>query len=311
MARAVTPDDQLRKLADRQNGYFTWDQARGCGLSKNQIANRVAGHGWVKVLPRVYRQPGAPETVRTKLTAIQLWMGDDGHFTGRTAAFLFGLQGIDSPKPITIARYAGGHPGGVRLKRLRPDDRPATRWVQGCRVAGLERVLLDLAASESPTIAGQALDDALRRRLTTLDRLWEMVGEEQRGRKGVSALRQLLRGRDDRDATVRSEFETRMLRILRRIEADFIPNFRVEVASQTFFLDFYIPSARLGIECHSMGWHGPERHRADAQRHRLLVSTGLQVLYFTWDEVVLNPRQVELELRQAIAARQLLLATPP
>ncbi len=98
-----------------------------------------------------------------------------------------------------------------------------------------------------------------------------------------------------------------MLRILRRIGESFIPDHKVEAGGRKFFLDFYIPSAAIGIECHSMKWHGPSRHNNDARRGRFLASLGIELLYFTFDDLTVRPHEVESELKSAIKRRQLRL----
>lgn len=307
----MTPDERVQQLASRQASHVTWAQAMDCGLTAHQVGYRVKTRGWTAVLPRVYRLPGAPDPIQGRLWAVQLWMGDDGFFTGRTAAFLLGVQGLDSPAPISVARSSGTRIPGVQIRRLKTGERPRTRWRNGLRIASVERTMLDLCITEPASIVGEALDDVLRRRLTTIARLREALERDGgRGRKGSSVLRRELERRDERDGEVRSVFETKMLRILRRAGVDLVPNFRVDVSGQTFFIDFYIPSARLGIECHSMGWHGPSRHDRDARRHRLLVEVaGIELLYYTWDDVVSRPEEVEREIRRAVQRRQLRLST--
>lgn len=244
--------------------------------------------------------------------AVQLWMGHDGFFWGPTAGFLFGLDGIEKPERIEVARFSGADHPSLEVRRISREDAPRLRWHRCFRTSSVERILLDVAAALPIRAAGRALDDALRRRLTTLDRLKRSLVEEGgRGRAGSKALRRLVEGRDLNDVKVRSVFETRMLRILKRIGAFSVEaNHPVDAEGERYFLDFFIPAARLGIECHSFRWH-VGKHNQDARRDRRIRATGIELLYFTWDDVVLDARTVEREIRDAIDRRmgQLFRAT--
>jgi hypothetical protein len=251
--------------------------------------------------------PGIPDTYEGRLVAAKLWMRGDGHLFGSTAAHLLRLDGIDRPDAIQVARYQDARtPSWIKVRRLRPDDRPRIRNVAGFRVPVVERVLLEVAASEPPRAVGLALDDALRRGMTSLDRLTAMLDSEcGKGKRGTGTLRKLVRGRDYSDERVRSAFETKMLRILRRIEGlEIVPDYRIVVGGRTIIMDFYLPDGVLDIECHSFRWHsGNEGLNRDAKRYRLLSSVGIETLYFTWDETVFDDRGVESEVKAALARR--------
>ncbi len=298
-------DARAQRIAAGQHGYLKGTQAYSGGMTEKQLRHRRSSGGWVKVLPDVYRLPGVPETFEGSLMAVQLWMGGDGFFWGPTAAYLFGLDGIDEPRPIEVVRFSGANHPSLKVRRLGRRNAPRLRWHRGFRTASVERILLDVAAALPVRIAGRALDDALRRRLTTLDRLKRFLSEQEdgRGRIGSKPLRMLVEGRDLNDAKVRTVFETRMLRILKRIGAFSIQaDYPVEVGGDKYFLDFYIPAARLGIECHSFRWH-IGKHNQDARRDRRIKAAGIELLYFTWDDVVLDAEAVEREIRDAIGRR--------
>lgn len=280
---------------------------QNCGLSPAQIKYRCRAHGWTKVLPQVYRVAGVGDSFETRVDATNLWLGTSGHFCSTTAGYLVGLEGVARPARITVARTsAPPTPCWLKVIRLKPRDIPQLRSIGGRRVPAVERVLLEVAAELPISDAGKALDDALRRRLTTLDRLNEMLEKEAgKGRKGVRVLRSLLGSRDVRDQTVRSGFESRMLRILRRIDAFVSADHEVKVAGERFVLDFYFPEVLLGIECHSIRWHlGDEAFKNDVRRHRLISSAGIELLFFTWEEVTSAPRRVEAEVRAAVERRR-------
>lgn len=303
----MTSFEKAASVAEAQGGHITWAQLMTCGLSRNQVGRRCRTHGWVRVLPRIYRVGGVRDSFESRLDAVTLWLGDDGYFCSATAAFLLGLEGVSRPNRIVVAR-ASVPSVPPWLKVVRFNGEPARpRLIRGRRIAPVERVLLDLAGEIPALNLGRALDDSLRRGLTTIARLDSFLRTSQ-GRKGAGVLRRMLRTRDLRDEKVRTEFETRMLAILRRIDSPVDADHEVIVRRERFVLDFYFPEVLLGVECHSLKWHlGHEAFKNDVRRHRLIASTGIELLFFTWDEVTSSPARVEAEIQGAIERRRLRL----
>jgi very-short-patch-repair endonuclease len=194
---------------------------------------------------------------------------------------------------------------------LRCTDVPPTRTIEGLRVACVERVLLDIAATVSADAAGTALDDALRRRITTLARMKSYLASAGgAGRDGTSALTRLLGARDDGNEKVRSDFETKMLTVMRSIRLPYEPNHQVTTEGHRYFLDFAFPGPKVGIECHSAGWHKSQsRWVKDIERSRRLARAGWLMLYFAWAEVISAPDRVRFEIEAALGSRGALLAT--
>lgn len=169
-----------------------------------------------------------------------------------------------------------------------------------------ERTILDLAGISTPTLVARALEDALRRKLTTLDRMWdgwELDGGH--GRKGTACLRRLLAERDGRWEKLRSRLEAKMMRILVRVHSAALESdYPVLDANTEYRLDFAYPAARLGIETHGLKWHfGEERWKKDLKRDRHLALLGWEILYYSWDDVHLEAARVEEEVRSFLHAR--------
>ncbi len=264
----------------------------------------------MRVLPRVFRLGGAPASFRARLSAVAAWMGDDGFFIGLTAAYLLRLDGVDRPTRIDVARRSQhGTPSWIRVHRLEAKEVTPLRRVHGFRIPCVERVLVECAATLPVSRVARAVDDALRRRLTTLERTKNWLAGPGRNRKGARVLRRVLQGRDDRDPRVRSHFEAKMLAILRRIaEHRFHADFEIQTGGARYVIDFYCPTARLGIECHSYKWHIGQ-HNSDAIRDRRIRALGVEIIYFTWDDVRFHPREVEREIRDALVRRASLFST--
>lgn len=298
-------DRRIARRAEKQLGHITGTEARGFGLSRTQLQYRVRAQGWTKVMPGVFRLPGAPNTFESRLVATKLWLGRRGHFAGQTAAHILGLNGVSQPERIQVAIASGSGCRGLETRRLRPDDRPRLHNVTGFPLPPIERTLLECAATLDHETVGLALDDALRRRMTSVERLKGFLGSAGgKGLRGIKRLRLLVTARDENDERVRTIFETRMLRILKRIEGlEIRPDFHVIAAGRSYYIDFYLPEGALGIECHSKKWHGTERSKYDVVRDRRIGSLGIELLYFSYDDVVFDPDGTETEIRAALARR--------
>lgn len=281
------------------------EQAVEAGMRPNVIDARLRSGRWVRVHPRVYRPRGAPTSWHGQLMAALLWAGPRSFASHRAAARLYGLEGAERA-PVEIAQWTGRARPGVLVHRLRAQDRPETRIVDGLRVSRPERTLLDLAAVVSAPRAGQALDDALRRRLTTLRALRRLLdASSSPGRDGTAGLRILLEIRESSDPRVESELERRLVRLLRTAGLPRpVPQHEVTSRGKVVArLDFAYPDLHLGIETHGYRWHGgPERWRRDMARENRLKRLGWVVLAFTWDDVVADPERVVEEVRSFLGA---------
>lgn len=260
-------DAELRCLVEKQRGHITLAQLREIGFSPKQIHLKRRRGELVPTAPGVFRLGGVPDSITSRLVSTSLWMAPGDYFSGPTAAFIQGLDGIEEPRTLTVATHLGRRSVcGVKLTRLTHDDRPPRRWVDGFRVPSVERALAECCGSLPARKVGKAMDDALRKRLTTIHRLKDFSEAWGRGRRGAKVFRDLVAARDPDDERIRSAMEKRMLSILRRIRGHhFRPDFEVIVRTNRYFIDFYLPPAGLGIECHSRRWH-LGRHAEDAKR---------------------------------------------
>lgn len=219
---------------------------------------------------------------------------------GPTAGEVLGLHGIVPEGQIHVAgRLNLRHPDLI-FHRLRPEDEPKTMLVEGLKVTAPPRTLFDMCACLPLRQVGLAMDDSLRRRLTTLSMLrQELMARQRKGVRGTKVFRLLLEGRDPNDEKVRTLFEGRMLRVLRRLgTSGLVADHPVAVEARRYVLDFAYPTRRLGIECHSIRWHlANDWLQKDVERDRRLKKAGWTILYYTWDDVHFRSEEVEEEVR--------------
>ncbi len=72
----MNSQDRLFEVADRQQGYFTAQQAEDCGIPHSNFHFRIRSGEWVKLLRGVYRLVRYPVTDRSELVLWILWSRD-------------------------------------------------------------------------------------------------------------------------------------------------------------------------------------------------------------------------------------------
>jgi very-short-patch-repair endonuclease len=298
---AVEAVERCDRLAANQHGVLSREQALVAGLSNGAISRRVTSGRWRVLHAGVYALRAVPTSWEQRLMAAILCGGPTALASHRSAAAIRRLDGVDE-RPVEISIKTGRRIRGTIVHRRRPTDDPAVEVLGGIPVTGVERTLLDLAAVVTPQRAGLALDDALRRDLTTLDAL-RVALPTRRGRAGSAILRQLLDARDERDAVLESRLESSLLRLLRDHHLPLpIPQHRVTLAGELVArLDFAYPSHRLAIEADGYRWHGGrERWRKDVRRENRLKLMGWTLLRFSWEDVHDQPEAVAGSIRAAL-----------
>lgn len=293
-------------VAAVQHGVFSLDQARELGMSIDQAKRRVRSGRWRRVHPAVYAVEGSVDSVAQRRRAAALWFGRGCVFSHRTAAALWGLPGFsEDDGPITIAstRHLDA-PEGVRIFRVEALLARELGTVSFQRVTSVERTLLDLAATEPQSAVEAALDDALRRKLTTVDKLTHFV-ERTGGTRGIRLLRRLTARRGGEGVT-ESELEARVLDLLRDAGMP-MPELqkKVQVKGRRYRLDFRFAGTPVVLEADGYAWHSTaQAFEADRRRINALTARGFRVLQWTWEAMNERPDQLLDELEALLANRR-------
>lgn len=290
-------------LASCQLGVFTLAQARARGMTLNQVKRRLRAGRWSRVLPSVYAVEGAPESWRRRLKAAALWFGPRCVFSHRTAAALWGLtrfEGEEGPAVISATCHRP-EAGGVRVVRVRALLPREVTFRSGFRVTSIERTLLDLAAEESDLTLETSVDDALRLKLTTVERL-EAFLERRVGARGIPALRRVVSERAGRGGVPESELEARVLALL---DESGLPRpslqQKVRAHGRRYRLDFRFEGVPVVIEADGYAWHSTvEAFEADRRRINALTARGYRVLRWTWAALDERPDELLDELREVL-----------
>ena len=179
-----------------------------------------------------------------------------------------------------------------------------TTEIDGIPVTRIERTLIDLAAVIDIDRLEDALDCALRRRLTSVGRLRLRLRAEA-GRRGIGKLRVLLAERDGDGQPSASRFETRLNRLLVRSGLPAARQFTIwDGGAFVARVDFCFPEAKVIVEADSYRWHSSKRAwQRDRHRRNPLTELGWQILHVTWDDLIRRPEETIRRLRALLQPR--------
>lgn len=259
----------------------------------------------MRVLPSVYRVAAAPESQDQLLIAAWLWSKGRAVVSHRSAAFFLRLDGFDAiPVDISIAASSRSPDSLIvlhvqRMPRLRNIVKTGM-----FTLTDATRTLIDLGSVvDEPTVEA-ALEDALRRRLTTTKKIEAMLRDiGGPGRRGSGVLRAIMEARGPQAAAAESILEVRLLRLMK---ASGLPapirQHEVRVKGRVVArLDLAYPQSRLAIECDGFRWHGGrEAWQRDVHRSNALVGLGWRVIHVTWSDIEVRSGDVIADIRLAL-----------
>jgi len=287
-----------------QHGVFSRAQALAAGATPRVIHGRLASGRWERIHRSVYRLTGTPATWRGSLMAACLSLGR-AVASHRSAAALWGLWDLEGAIiEVSVPTTAKASVVGQFVHRTGAMPTGDVTRIDGIPVTSATRTLIDLAGVAPPHLVEEALDDALRRHLTTLARLRARLDDlGRRGRAGTAVMRALLEQRDPTTAIPESVLETRLLRALRDAGLpEPVPQFRVRDGGRVVaVVDFAYPRERVAIEADGFRWHGRRaRWKHDLARGNALTALGWRVIHVTWDDLTAGDDRFLDEIRRIL-----------
>ncbi len=299
---SMTPRQEAEKLAAKQHGVLTRDQATGAGLTEKMIRTLIGRGDWKRVLPSVYRLGHVSVTYKSRLMAAVLWAGPYAAASGPSAGRLFGLLSSDVIEVTTNRKLKARD--GIRL-RYDPSFETARLAVfDGIPVTRIGRTVFDLCGSLTYELASNLVADALRGRLIDLPRLGVALDEfAQRGAAGSKNLRRILTERFAHGVTD-SHAEDIFKQVARRRGFRFTFHYAVRSGGFVAELDFSLPHIKLDIEIDGYRDHGdPVASQHDKNRDAELARMGWAVLRFTYWDLIQRPDWVFECIAGAISER--------
>jgi very-short-patch-repair endonuclease len=244
---------------------------------------------------------GLKESPQLMLSAVARRLPAGAAFSGRTAAWLHGLDVVPcDPIEVTIPEpFGSGRRSGASVRRAALAREEIVRR-RGLPTSSALRTVIDLGGRDPLTEGVVAADLFLHAALVTIAELRAYVAGHS-GAKGVARLRRVV---DLAEPEAESAMETRlrMLLVLARLPR---PEVQVSIHDdQGRFLgrpDLFYPRQRLAIEYD--GGNHRDRLVDDNRRQNGLVGAGLRLLRFTAADVYATPDAVAMQVRDGLGAR--------
>lgn len=288
-------DEAAAHRANTQHGAFT---IRQVGASRSARDRRVANGRWVRsVEASVYTLPHYPPSWRQRLIVAILGSPAGALASHRSGAVLHGVR-EGAPIEVTVPRSSHSRPSSGLVHQ---SDVPMAQrsTIDGIPVTRIERTLVDLASVVGDDEVEQAVEAALRRGLTTADRL---VPQLASARPGAARLRRVL-DRRARGRPAGSELEVLVIQLLRAAGlADPVRQHEVRIGGERYFLDLAYPERRVCIEVDGREAHEGEAFQRDRTRQNALILAGWTVLRFTWADATKRAGYVTALVTQALVA---------
>jgi very-short-patch-repair endonuclease len=255
----------------------------------------------------VYRWVGLKESPHLMLAAVARRLPAGAAFSGRTAAWLHGLDlspcdpiEVTIPEPTGSSRLAGA---SVRRSSLAGEEIVSRR---GLPATSALRTVVDLGGRNPLTEGVVVADLALQAGLVTIAEMGTYVVEHP-GTKGVARLRRVVELAEPK-AESAMETRLRMLLVLAGLPR---PEVQVSIHDREGrFLgrtDLFYRRQRLAIEYD--GGNHRDRLVDDDRRQNGLVGAGLRLLRFTAADVYGAPDTVAMQVRHSLAVSVALVSS--
>jgi len=202
-------------LAARQHGAILRSQVLRLRMSEGAVKARVRSGRGIAREPGLFVVAGSPDTFEQRLFLAFLGAGSGAVLSHVTAATLYGLVADKARPHVTVPKGNHHVSGPLRIvHQARRLSRRDVAKIGDFPVTTPNRTLLDLACVLPVRKLEAVLDDALMRKLITVDGLLRYV--DGRNNRGVKLLRRVLF--DRRDGVPQEEMEREFSRLVRRFK---------------------------------------------------------------------------------------------
>jgi very-short-patch-repair endonuclease len=203
---------EIRKLAGKQHGAFTWKQATLLGCDSGHISRRIEQGLWKRECQGVYVLTGSPPTWRRRLKVAQLSV-EGSVVCGRSALELHGLPGGAEGLPQLVVPH--GEAWTSPMARVHRSKYVLSETVDDFKVSKPEQVPFDVAEEFSLVGLERVVDHSLLTGLTSVGRLEDRLALLDASRlPGIAKMRAIVTERGEGFVVPESEMERRLNALL-------------------------------------------------------------------------------------------------
>lgn len=290
-SESVQPERRLVELCRSNHHLATRALVAKAGLSSDQWDRLTGVDVWVPVVPGVWRHEATPATWEMNVVAGSMWLGPDAALHGVTAGRWLGLEGCDTARVGFLTPRGRRHlPPWLELHTTLQWSKGDTVTRNGVRTSNATRAIIDMAKDAPPQQLESAIDSAIRKRLTAVQRLTRRMNElSGSGRRGIRTLRTLML-----DSGGESDLERKFLRLMRAncFERP-LPQIVYRSNGRTLRVDFEWPRLGLVAEVSGrLGHSSASDQRREIHRRNELQRLGKRYIEFSTADVIGNPDYV-------------------
>lgn len=298
VACGIEGDPAVARLAGRQEGIVSADQADICGLGRRARDGRVRRRQWQRIHRAVFLVGVEPPSYPAAVLALALHWSPGVAGGGLTSGWFHRMLERE-PAQIHVTALDGrnrSQPQGVCLRR--PEHPPGrVVWHNGIPLIGPIDTLFELAAILTAEELETACALALRSHTVSRTQLIERL-ERSQPRPGLRALRKAAQA----PVLTRSKYERMLRELVRKAELHHGAEFNVTVHGKE--LDVYWPEAGLGIEVDAYSTHGDtvsfeDDRRLDAD----FGAAGIEIRRFTGPRIEHHPHAVIARIAALLTQR--------
>ena len=260
------------QLAEQHHGVIAVHHLDSLGIDERERKRMLESGELLRERYGAYRVVGAPTSWKGDVLAACWAGGTRALASHRSAAALRDLSGgVNRIQEVLCPRWRRARHNTLIVHESKRIDPVDMTIVDGIPVTTVERTILDLGAVCSPLIVERAIEDALRRELTTFEALSATVARLGRqGRNGAGVLRAILDEYAEDLRLTDSVREKMMLQIFRRHGLPKpVPQYVVRHNGRFIpRVDAALPQWKISFEYQSYQWHLGKRAIEDDNRRR-------------------------------------------
>lgn len=263
-------------MANRQQGVVTNRQLMECGLTRRQIAHRVAT-GWLfPVHPRVYAV-GRPPFLPIHFAAAAVLACGPGAALSHLGALAVHGFNKQWPRRFDVIATVDRRPAGITVHHYQRLTRADFTLRQGIRVTSLARTVLDCLPRLDERTRTRTINDALHSRWLKRHELLD-VRQRFPHHPGARLLDPHLE--QTGSGVTLSDLEDAFLAFCRRYG---LPTPHTNQRAGTTMVDASFPGHRLIVELDSWEYHSDRQaFETDRERDAINLADGVPTIRSTW-----------------------------
>lgn len=286
-------DLAISAIAFAQYGLISRTQLLALGMTGQAVDHRLAVGRLRRLHPGIYAVGGAYDSWEQRTFAASMAAGEGALLSHDAAGRFWRLDGIRTDHPhVLIPHDRRLRLSGVRVHRTRTLEPGDVNRRSGFALTSPVRTLIDLAGSIERERLEDALDDALRRRIVTLDQLRRRSARIPRGVRGIGRFRSVLADRSPKRQSGSPPERRFRSRLARAGLEQPIPQYLIEDVDGRFIarVDFGWPRQKLAVEIDGSHHAGRKQWKSDLARQNRMILEGWRYLRFTTEEAERDPR---------------------